>query len=88
MKLDRKDAEQMAREYIDSMASAEGGGFYEIIRTRIREDEEGWYFPYQSKDFLSTGDFSKSLVGNWPIFVSRDGENVGPRRPGMPFKKS
>ena len=52
-----------------------------IVESKIREDAEGWYFPYQSVECLETGDFNKSLVGNWPIFVSRDGSSIGPRRP-------
>lgn len=76
-------AERKAGEYIDSIASFEGE--YDLVFSGVREEPDGWYFPYQSSEFIRTGDFSKSLVGNWPIFVSRDGRRVGPWRPGMPF---
>ncbi|MFV8632797.1 YrhB domain-containing protein [Ralstonia pseudosolanacearum] len=83
MSIDQTQAERKAREYINSIASFDGE--YELVSSRIREESDGWYFPYQSAEFLRTGDFNKSLVGNWPIFVSRDGQCIGPRRPGMPF---
>ncbi|MHA6848781.1 YrhB domain-containing protein [Ralstonia syzygii] len=51
----------------------------------VKEGVDSWNFPHQSAEFIKTGDFKKSLVGNWPIFVSRDGQRVDPRRPGMPF---
>ena len=35
--------------------------------------DEGWLFFYNSKDFIETGNFSSSLVGNGPIFVDRSG---------------
>jgi hypothetical protein len=57
-----------------------------LVIEKIKEDEDGWYFPYQSKNYIETGDFDKSLVGNWPIFVSREGGFVGIRRPGMPLQ--
>jgi hypothetical protein len=84
MSLDLSGAEKKAREYIDAQVSS-GGMPCAIVRAKIKEEVDGWYFPYQSEEFLTTGDFNKSLVGNWPIFVSRDGRYVGPRRPGMPF---
>ncbi|AXV68882.1 YrhB domain-containing protein [Ralstonia pseudosolanacearum] len=83
MSIDQLQAEQKAREYINSIASFEGE--YELVSSRIREESDGWYFSYQSAEFLWAGDFNKSLVGNWPIFVSLDGLCIGPRRPGMPF---
>ena len=54
-----------------------------IISTRVRESVGGWYFSYQSMEYLTTGDFHKSLVGNWPIFVSRDGTVIEQRRPEL-----
>ncbi len=36
------------------------------------EFQEGWYFCYQSKEFLETGDFSAQLAGNGPFLIDRD----------------
>lgn len=48
------------------------------------EFQEGWYFCYQAKEFLETGDFSARLAGNGPFLIDRDsGELVvlGTARP-------
>lgn len=84
MTLDLDSAEKKAREYLDALVSS-GMVPYAIVTAMIKEEADGWYFPYQSEEFLRTGNFDRSLVGNWPIFVSRDGRSVGPRRPGIPF---
>ncbi len=84
MSLDLGGAEKKAREYLDALVSA-GMMPYAIVTSKVKEEADGWYFPYQSEEFLRTGNFERSLVGNWPIFVSRDGRFVGPRRPGMPL---
>jgi hypothetical protein len=75
-------AKRKARDYIDRTGTVPCS----IVESNIREDLEGWYFPYQSVECLQTGDFNKSLVGNWPIFVSRDGTYVEPRRPDLVAK--
>ncbi|WP_443083358.1 YrhB domain-containing protein [Variovorax sp. IB41] len=56
-----------------------------MIESLTKEDLDGWYFPYQSKSFIESGDFNQSLVGNWPVFVDRSGGNVGPRRRKLPI---
>lgn len=35
------------------------------------EFSEGWYFCYQSKDFLKTGELSAQLAGNAPFLIDR-----------------
>lgn len=35
------------------------------------EFSEGWYFCYQSKEFIETGDFSAQLAGNAPFLIDR-----------------
>ena len=81
MTLDLAAATTLALEYLGEQQAAPGGVPYAIVDSRIVEGDDGWYFPYQSAEFLRTGDINASLVGNWPIFVSRDGLRVGPRRP-------
>ncbi|CAB3796422.1 YrhB domain-containing protein [Paraburkholderia caffeinilytica] len=81
MTLDLATAKRMALEYLAEQQIKPGGVPYSIVDSRVVEDDEGWYFPCQSVEFLATGDMNVSLVGNWPIFVSRDGRYVGPCRP-------
>ena len=45
-----------------------------IVESHIRENDDGWFFPYQSKKYLETMDINKSIIGNWPIFVSKNRE--------------
>ena len=44
-----------------------------IVESHVRENDDGWFFPYQSKEYLETMDINKSIIGNWPIFVSKNG---------------
>lgn len=83
MNNDFASARLAAERYLLMLEAEQGGGPYTIIYERIREEDDGWYFPYQSKKFLMTGNIGDSLVGNWPIFVRRIDFYVGPRRPGM-----
>lgn len=39
--------------------------------THEGEFSEGWYFCYQSKEFLETGDLSAQLAGNAPFLIDR-----------------
>lgn len=45
-----------------------------IVESHVRENDDGCFFPYQSKEYLETMDINKSIIGNWPIFVSKNGE--------------
>lgn len=83
MNIDFAVAKKMALDYLMRLSSEPEGVPYAIFESLIREDEDGWYFPYQSASFMLTGDFGDSLVGNWPIFVSHSGDYVGSRRPGV-----
>ena len=51
-----------------------------IVESQVRENDDGWFFPYQSKEYLETMDIKKSIIGNWPIFVSKNGEIPSIRR--------
>lgn len=33
---------------------------------------EGWFFCFQSREYLETGDFSAQLAGNAPFIVDKD----------------
>lgn len=84
MNIDQQAANQLALDFLKRLSAEPEGVPYVLLESRIREDDDGWYFPYQSASFVLTGNSGDSLVGNWPIFVSRAGDYVGPRRPGMP----
>jgi len=76
-----KSAKEMAEKYIlDNMQPQAPEGGY-VVYEEPEEDQEGWYFSYQSKRYVETGDFDYSVVGNWPIFVDRQGTCPGPRIP-------
>ena len=45
-----------------------------IVESHVQENDDGWLFPYQSKEYLETMDINKSIIGNWPIFVSKNRE--------------
>lgn len=36
------------------------------------EFSEGWFFCYDSKEFVETGEFSARLAGNAPFLIDRD----------------
>jgi len=36
------------------------------------EFQDGWYFCYQSREFMATGSFSAQLAGNAPVLVEKD----------------
>jgi hypothetical protein len=82
VKIDFLTASQLATAFLERLSVEPEGVPYVLLDSFIREDDEGWYFPYQSASFVLNGNFGDSLVGNWPIFVSRSGDYVGPRRPG------
>jgi hypothetical protein len=71
----------MALEFINSSITAPQGDQYRIVEAGITEDAEGWYFPYQTARFLETRDLEDSVVGNWPVFVSRASDVVEIRQP-------
>lgn len=76
----------VAHNYLQSkIAPLCDGDTLVIVRDAIQEDEDGWFFPYQAQGYLETKSLNHSVVGNWPIFVSRDGR-IGVRRFGVPFK--
>ncbi|QMV65403.1 YrhB domain-containing protein [Pseudomonas berkeleyensis] len=40
------------------------------------EFSEGWYFCYQSKDFLETGELSAQLAGNAPFLIDKQSGEI------------
>lgn len=67
-----EQARELVRQKLDAMP---GGKGFRILDASVSELREGWVFNYQSAEFLETGNISKALAGNIPMFVTRaDGE--------------
>ncbi|MEN7431793.1 YrhB domain-containing protein [Chromobacterium sp. TRC.1.1.SA] len=80
-----EDALVIARDYIaKNIPPSSNGGKFVIVLDGVAEDEDGWFFPYQTEKFLEIKDMQFSVVGNWPVFVSKDG-CIELRRFGAPF---
>jgi hypothetical protein len=81
--VDIQDARSIVEAYIENNLIPPKGDRYIIVEDAVDEEEDGWYFPYQTEKYLKTLDINFSVVGNWPIFVSKDGSFVGALRPKM-----
>ena len=46
---------------------------YALIDTETEEYDGGWVFFYNTKEFLETGDYTRALAGNGPIYVDKFG---------------
>ncbi|MDG9884248.1 YrhB family protein [Pseudomonas sp. GD04058] len=55
---------ELAKEYLK-------GSEVPLQITYEGEFSEGWYFCYQSKEFLETGELSTQLAGNAPFLIDR-----------------
>ena len=79
------EAKKIAENFLlEKMPFSAKGGKFLIVHDGIVENDEGWYFPYQTEEFIETRDMRKSVVGNSPIFVDRMG-HVGFRMFGASF---
>jgi hypothetical protein len=80
------EAKGMAENFLlEKMPRSEKGDRFLIVDDGIIEEDDGWYFPYQTETFLRTRDLNSSVVGNAPIFVAKDGR-IGFRMFGAPFR--
>jgi hypothetical protein len=78
-----KDAKLLAHSFIEAHVKPPEGDRLVIVEAGIKEDSEGWYFPFQTERFVTTRDINHSVLGIWPVFVSRDGKLVEHRRPPL-----
>jgi L-alanine-DL-glutamate epimerase-like enolase superfamily enzyme len=44
-----------------------------IIEDETIEREYGWFFFYQSREYMETRNFSKMLAGNCPFLIDKQG---------------
>ncbi len=61
--------EQEAREIVQSWLSKRR---LEVVVSRVDEYAWGWMFFYDSRAFVERGDESQRLLGNVPVYVTRD----------------
>lgn len=81
------EAQKVAEGYISkNMKSLDADGGY-VLYGEPKEDAEGWYFFYQSAKYVKTRDINDSVVGNWPIFVNKQGICLGAKRPPLSVMK-
>jgi hypothetical protein len=74
------EARAMAEKYIaDNMKSFDDEGGY-VVDEDPEETAEGWYFFYQTAKYLKSDDIDDSVVGNAPIFITKQGVCLGPQR--------
>lgn len=59
------DAVKKANEYIKDTDIP-------LVITLQGRFSEGWFFCFQSKEYLETGDFSAQLAGNGPFIIDKD----------------
>ncbi len=71
----------LADQYLrDKVTPPTSGDHYIIVDSAVTETDSGWFFPYQTARFLEEKDINYSVVGNWPIFVTKTGKVLGPLR--------
>ena len=76
MLLTREQAVDIANRQLLSLGCADVP--MAVLPKLTEEFDVGWVFYYQSERYLQTGNFSDTLVGNAPLFVSRlDGQCWG-----------
>ena len=55
-----------------ALSENRGRPAHHLVIARVLEYEFGWVYFYNSREFVETGDFQHSLVGNAPIIFCRD----------------
>lgn len=47
-----------------------------VVITLHGRFSEGWFFHYQSRKYLETGEFSTQLAGNSPFIIDKDNGEI------------
>ena len=76
MSITRAEATEVANCKLRTMGAS--GVELQLLAGKIEEFDVGWVFFYQSARYIETGDFSDSVVGNAPLFVSRSDGRLFP----------
>jgi hypothetical protein len=81
--MNKDRARQIAAAYIGEGRPTPDGITPVIVDTETQERNFGWFFFYDSKEHVETGDLLYALAGNAPVVVMRDGtiRTTGSARP-------
>lgn len=67
--IDQASAEQLVNEWLAKQAP----NGLQLAITHVEEHRWGWMFFYNTKKWLETRSFRDGLIGNSPVFVTRNG---------------
>lgn len=70
--MDRERAKSIAEGELRRLES-DAGIALALNEAKALQQRCGWLFPYNSREFLETGNNSARLAGNGPIYVRHDG---------------
>ncbi len=84
MTMDRDAARDIAEQKLGTIYE-QGGETLAIDDAATREEDIGWVFYYQTKQYLERRDPDQQLIGNAPIVVDRDG-NIYETGTGQPIE--
>ncbi|CAG9415136.1 YrhB domain-containing protein [Providencia alcalifaciens] len=74
------DAIKKANKYLKNTDSP-------LVITLQGRFSEGWFFCYQSKEYLETGEFSAQLAGNAPFVIDKDTGELHELGTAFPLEK-
>ena len=66
----KNEAQEIVKEYLVRLQKGTPYEFV-VMEDRTREEDFGWVFVYNSKEFVETGDLQWALAGNAPLIVDR-----------------
>lgn len=58
-----------------------------VVITLHGRFSEGWFYCYQSREYLETGDFSAQLAGNAPFIIDKDNGEIHSLDTAYPLDK-
>lgn len=58
-----------------------------VVITLKGRFSEGWFFCFQSREYLETGEFSAQLAGNSPFLVDKDTGEIHELGTAYPIEK-
>ena len=82
--IDRAFARRIAAEHIEEGCATADGVTPVIVDDQTIEEDFGWIFFYQSREYLDTRDFGLSLAGNAPLIVDRRDGSIHETGTAMP----
>ncbi|WP_127960513.1 YrhB domain-containing protein [Serratia microhaemolytica] len=74
------EAVEKATDYIKNMDTP-------VVITLQGRFAEGWFFCFQSREYLETGEFSAQLAGNAPFIIDKDTGEIHELGTAYPIEK-